>query len=267
MNVAFSPRCYAVGVLSFLLIFLVSTQALASDVAVQKSTPSVRIVTENYPPYQFSTNDGSISGVRTEFVKAVLMDSKLSHQLSVLPWARAYKTTLETPNTCLFSVIYNKERDDKFIWVDSIGEVQGGFFTTELRRKTLELTTLNDLHKYTIAVPRDGISQLILEIKGFSTERELVLVNDWQTAIDMVVKGRVDLMVTNELVISYQLEQLNQPKKALKKVFTIKEFKSNHHYLACNKQTDAEIIQRLRQSISKLKDTNLQQLLREKWLN
>lgn len=256
---------------SLLLLFRVTLlvcAAIAFPVtAIPDSKAHITIVTENYPPYQFDTANGDISGVRTEFVRAVLEHSSLPYQLILLPWARAYKNTLEQENTCLFSIIYSKPREDKFIWVDSIGEVQGGFFTTQQRSKQLQLNDLSDLHNYTIAVPRDGIAQLILEGKGFSKHKELILVNDWQSAIDMVVKGRVDLMVTNELVISYQLEQLAKPKRALKKVFTIDEFQSNHHFLACNKNTRPEVIEALRHSIAALKQTDLQQQLRNKWLN
>lgn len=249
----------------YFIIFMMGWSFVAK--AIPDSGPAVTIVTENYPPYQFGTSDNDISGIRTEFVQAVLKSTSLNYQLKMLPWARAYKTTLEKPNTCLFSIIYNKERDDKFVWIDTIGSVQGGFFTTQQRSKALHIDKLSDLHDYTISVPRDGVAQLILESKGFSKDKELVLVNDWQLAIDMVVKGRVDFMVTNELVISYQLEQMHRPKRALTKVFTIKEFQSNHHYLACNLGTAPSVVKELRQAIRRIKKTNLQQLLREKWLN
>lgn len=249
-----------------LLVTLVVCFPLSVN-AIPDSLSPLSIVTENYPPYQFVTEKGDITGVRTEFIQAVFDSSPLRYRLTMLPWARAYKMTLETPNTCLFSIIYTKERDPQFIWVDTIGEVQGGFFTTAERSKQLSLSSLNDLHQYTIAVPRDGVGQLILESKGFMVNKELVLVNDWQLAIDMVVKGRVDFMVTNELVISYQLEQLQKPKRALKKVFTIPEFEDNFHYLACNKQTAPKNIAALRKAITKLKKTEMQKLLRDKWLN
>lgn len=254
---------------SFMLYLLITFMVCfpLSVKAIPDSLTPLSIVTENYPPYQFVTEDGEFSGVRSEFIQAVFDHSPLRYRLTMLPWARAYKTTLETPNTCLFSIIYTKERESQFIWVDTIGEVQGGFFTTAERSKQLSLSSLSDLHQYTIAVPRDGVGQLILESKGFTVNKELVLVNDWQLAIDMVVKGRVDFMVTNELVISYQLEQMNKPKRALKKVFTIPEFQDNFHYLACNKQTLPKNIAAMRESIKKLKKTNLQKTLRDKWLN
>lgn len=71
------------------------------------------------PPYQFM-KDGKAGGFATELLMAACGRAKLSCEVRIAPWARAYATVSTTPNTVLFSVVRRPDREREFVWLSPI---------------------------------------------------------------------------------------------------------------------------------------------------
>jgi hypothetical protein len=62
----------------------------------------LNLVTEEYPPYNFSAPDGSATGVSTAIVRELMQGLGIDYRITVMPWARAIALARIEPNTCVF---------------------------------------------------------------------------------------------------------------------------------------------------------------------
>jgi polar amino acid transport system substrate-binding protein len=118
---------------------------------VSSSIAKQLVVTEILPPYQLYTENNVLTGFSVEVMAALFRITKDDIDLQVLPWARAYKTALNQPNTLIFSLSRSSSRENLFIW--------GGKLTTEevyawgLKEKfKTPLTNIEQLKKYKMAI-------------------------------------------------------------------------------------------------------------------
>lgn len=71
--------------------------------SVCQAADNVLIVTEELPPYNF-TDQGTLTGLSTEVVQAVLHQLDLNARFQVMPWARAYELAQSAPNVLIYSI-------------------------------------------------------------------------------------------------------------------------------------------------------------------
>jgi polar amino acid transport system substrate-binding protein len=91
----------------FLFIFFFSFNPMAHTAQI----PTLRYITEESPPDNF-TEKGGLKGVSTEVLHEIWKLMGVAKQpVEVLPWARAYREAQDIPNTVLFSIIRNTERE------------------------------------------------------------------------------------------------------------------------------------------------------------
>lgn len=64
-------------------------------------------ITEAYPPYNFS-DDNILRGIAVDLLVIASQNTEQPvqrGQIRLMPWARAYRTTLDTPNSVLFPLL------------------------------------------------------------------------------------------------------------------------------------------------------------------
>lgn len=207
---------------------LVAQPALAAD---------IRLVTEEYPPFNMTYN-GKITGLATELVEATFQKAGISYSLELLPWARAYSMAETTPGTCVYSTTETPERKDKFLWVGPLvsndwvlmGRAEGG----------PSVSKLEDAKSHTIGGYNGDAIAVFLEQQGYKVE--LSPRDDLNPA--KLANGRIDFWATGSESGPYLAQQMGV--KGLK---TVTSFKSTVMSLACNKGTDPAIIAKLRTSL------------------
>jgi len=75
------------------------------------------VVTEEFPPYNFTTQDGQRTGACTEIIRLTLAEAGLDPEVQVLPWARAYDTAMNNPGVLIYTILRTKKREDSFYWI------------------------------------------------------------------------------------------------------------------------------------------------------
>ena len=80
---------------------------------------SLRIVTEDFPPYNFQVGNEA-RGLSSEVVQAVLKQINRQAEFEFYPWARAYEIAQNEKNNLIFSIARIPEREALFNWVGSI---------------------------------------------------------------------------------------------------------------------------------------------------
>ena len=178
---------------------------------------SIHIVTEILPPWQ-TLHDEQLGGIATQVVKATLEEVDIDYDIMIYPWARAYKLALEEENVLIYSIVRTQAREPLFHWVGVIGRIQEHFYK-DAGRHDIQVQVLEDARKYTIITPRQDFRHQFAEKHGFN----IYLVNNQMQALKMLLSGRGDLVLDDELTLSYELGQLNLNPDKIQKVLFVPE--------------------------------------------
>ena len=218
----------------------------ADSYATQK-LEQVTVLTEEWKPFNFEF-DNKIRGISTDLVVLALDASKLSYELKLQPWQRAYHTTLNKPNTFLFTTNRTPSRENLFKWIGPL-IIQDMTYFTLSERDDVVVTTLSKLKNYKLGAARGGSVHNYLKEQGFAVGKELETYTTELQAVRMLESGRVD-MIPGSSITRYSLEKLLKKGK-LKKVYTLRV---GEYYIAANLETPDKIVSRMQQELDKLID-------------
>ena len=206
------------------------------------------VVTELSPPNQTLVN-GEVNGIVTESVRGLFDAAKLTPDIRMYPWARAYKVASEIKNTFIYSLARTTEREDEFYWIAPVGKFYMGFITLS-ERLDISVEKLEQAKRYKIAMQRNDFSTQTLLKYGF----EVVLTSDIQKSYDLLLAKKVDLIVDDPLYMQQMSDYLGLKKGHLNFIYKIDELTVDA-YLAANKQTDPHLIKALRAAFMSVKQT------------
>ncbi len=227
---------------SLLLLLLYST-------AFAQSLNETVFITEHLPPYNYLENK-KIQGISVDILREALaaVGIKLNESaLHIYPWARGYKTVLQTPNTCLFSTARNNFREKHFKWVGPIIEATYSFYS---QNKNIKADSIKDLEKYYITTSRQGIGDHILQKNKFP-KNKIDLSNDTLTMVKKLIKGRIDIILENENVLRYTVKKEGMDWSKFINIYTEN---LTELYFAFNKQTPDHIIKQLQKGIDIIRE-------------
>lgn len=149
----------------------------------------LRIITEDYPPYNFADERGNITGQSTEIVRSLMSKTGNDSSIELMSWSKGYEIVQSQPNTMIYSIGRMPFREEMFKWVGPIGFVDHWFYAR--RGSNITISSLDDARKVkSIAVYKDDANQLFLLEKGFANLN--VSENDVQ-CIKKLMDGKVDL--------------------------------------------------------------------------
>lgn len=234
-----------------ILLVLLPLAAMANE---------IKIVTEEFPPYDFRGKDGRVEGFATEVIKEVLSDLEVSAQVDILPWARAFKMASENPNTMLFSVVRTEERERLFYWVGVVCEVRSFLYKLK-SRKDIVAEKLSDLENYRIGVVRGWAGQKYLLKNNFSLLEEVA---DSDQNILKLISGRVDLIEDYEANTIFRIKKLGFDPNLVEKVYFNKEI-SGPLYAVFNTETPVDTVDRFKRAFALVHKDGRYAAIRAKW--
>lgn len=219
---------------TLLLTLCLSLAPLSSVLA-----DSLHFVTEEYAPFNYS-KDGKITGISVDQMEKVAKAAGIDYTLEIMPWARAFAMAENQPNTCVFTTGYNRERAERFVWVNPLlkdqmvlVKRQGGAHNGLTLAKALELK---------VGAQRGDFAVEALAILGF---KDIDLAADVDITLGKLLSGRIDLMPTS----------IKTYKKLLKDGVPVEKamlMDGQIYGLACNKQTPQDLIKGLQAELDKL---------------
>jgi polar amino acid transport system substrate-binding protein len=212
--------------------------------------PHIEVVTEHLPPFQIDTPT-EILGFATEIVSTALSSSPYTFNISIYPWAQSYNMALNKKNTCIYSIARTPERENKFLWVNTIAERNVSLIG--LTERNLNITSFEDAKKFMTAVIRDDVTHQLLVSKGFKEGINLFVVNNTHSLLTLLAKREsIDLILADGFTINYRAQFNNLDPKIFEKVYQLNA-KPLEYYFACNIKTQPEVIKQLRHSINQMK--------------
>ncbi len=198
------------------------------------------LLTENLVPFNMAVNGGNyakndgISGISTDTVRAACERAQIECQLILrFPWDRVYQQALSEPGYGVFSTARTPEREDKFKW-----------------------NSLEDAARYRIGgYKNDAISQHLVD-RGLQVQLAL---RDNEN-VDKLASGQIDLWVTADPSGRYVAQR-----EGLKEVKVVQRFHTAELFLALNKDTPDELVQKLQTAVDALRSEGLLKQIRERY--
>ena len=197
----------------------------------------ITLVTEDLWPLNY-LEAGELKGTAPPVVFKLLAKAGLDYELRVLPWARAYKIAKEQPNVVIFSMHRTPARETKFRWIGLVAKPD----KVSLFRRTsrpLTITTLNDARTYSVAAKIGDRNYEYLVEQGFDKVHP---VSTTSQCIQMLMRGRIDLIIGHEQIIRHYMAQLSLSADDIKPVLSLP---TDALFVAASLQTSPALYQRL----------------------
>jgi ABC-type amino acid transport substrate-binding protein len=213
--------------LAVLLTGVFVLTACAAPVPAEK----IRILAEDYAPFNYVDAQGNVVGSSTDTVKAITSNLGLKVPIEVMPWAQAYDLTLNNPGTALFSTARSSERERLFMWVGPIGSYENWLYTKKgsgVRVSSLAEAKAVDK----IAVVRNEAGQLKLAEQGFIN---FVFTDTSADGLKLLMAGNADLWLGTREGIDVVAKKAGVSVDDLEPVVFVLR---SDLYLAFNKNTD-----------------------------
>lgn len=218
--------------------------ALSAGTAHAQSLRNTFFITETLPPYNYAKN-GTLKGISVSILKEALnaVGVQLSKKnIALYPWARGFKTTLKTPNTCLFSTARNEARENQFKWAGPMTNATQTFVSLNSTETT---NNIAEIKKHRVSTHRQGIGHYILKENGFS-ESNIDLSPSTRAMFEKLRRKRVKFILENEYVISHYINEIDMDWSALKKHYVVD---IGELYFAFNKDTEDHVVAKLQKGI------------------
>jgi len=236
--------------LIFLSLILTTAECLAEH------HRHVQVVTELSPPHQ-TLVAGGVDGYSTQLVKAILQQAGVTGSIEIYPWARAYKMALQQPDILIYNMARTAEREQLFQWIGPVAAYRLGFVKLT-HRHDIQLNSLADAQDYSIAVQRHDLAETFLKKHGFSQPDQLVLAADITESWQLLLNGKVDLIIDDPMALVAMAEYFNIKSEYVEFEFAIKLLQQQT-YLAANKAMSVEMISDLQQAHRKVAESALYQ--------
>jgi len=216
------------------------------------------LYTEEYPPINFS-REGKAAGLSTEVVEEILRRTGTRAPITVVPWARGYRSALEEPNVGLFVAMRTPEREPLFKWVGPVTTPRTSFYSR--RGAALKVASLEDARKVeVIAVPREWFSHQVLRALGFNN---LDFGAAYKLLVRMALTGRAPLMVADNQTLPAQLAQVDATMAEVDRHYT---FMKTSSYIAFSRGTPDATVRQWQKALNEMKRDGAFARIYARWL-
>ncbi|MFF7708957.1 transporter substrate-binding domain-containing protein [Pseudomonas sp. NPDC007930] len=246
-----------------LLFSAVATWLLCLGPAAAQNAP-IQVVTEELPPYNMTEN-GQVTGMCTELVRAVLKEAGLDGQVQVMPWARAYDMALHVDNVLIYSMSRTPDREKLFQWVGPLLPVRWYLYT--LASHPLNLTTLEDAQALQVATVNQDSGEQFLQSHGFEIGRNLQSSSRYALDYEKLKSGHVDLWISDELNAYYIVRQAgDEPGRVLMPALALPQLGQDTFSIAMSRGTAPQTVEQLRKALARLHQNGTYDAILKKWM-
>ena len=178
-----------VGDMKRLCFALIAGILLITACITPTQPAKLRILTEEYPPFNYTDAGGNLVGSSTEAVKGIINKLGENITIEVLPWAKAYETVTLEPDTALYSMARTAERENQFMWVGPIGSYENWLYAK--KGSNIRCGSLDEAKAVkSIAVVKDEAGQQKLAQQGCIN---FMYADSTADGLKKLVAGEVDL--------------------------------------------------------------------------
>lgn len=228
-----------------IVLFIVLMFCSAASYALS----DLRYYTEEYPPYNFTSN-GKINGIAVDMLlqASQLVESEVDlKSIKLYPWPRDYRIVRSTPNTVLFSTARITHREPLFKWAGPIGETRIVVLAKKINN--IEITQPSDITNYSLGVVLDDIGEQLAMKAGVPLER-MDHANTAVPLVKMLYYDRVQLIAYEEQVVLWSIEKAGLDIDEFEVVGVLETV---NLYYAFNLETSDVYVEKMQRGIDLLK--------------
>lgn len=219
-------------------------------------SPIIYGADESSPPLRFVDNETQqFKGVVIDYLSSLSL--QLGGEIKFVPfvWSDALKQ-LADGKTDLADMFMSTERSKKYIYSIPIYKLKGSFIQADTSKP---IKDINDLSGKRVALAKGDYAEDFLREKQLDVQ--FVYVNNVVEGISAVYSGKADVLVGDEPVLAYYLDQFPQNYALYLSKFPLYE---ENVVLATNKK-NTELIQIINKGVLHLEKSNAVDKIQEKW--
>ncbi|WDE05229.1 transporter substrate-binding domain-containing protein [Thalassomonas viridans] len=235
-------------------IFILSWLLACASLGARADELSLRVVTENFPPYNYQTDKGELAGVMNHIVQELLKRLESKQNIEVLPWARAYKIALTEPNTLIYSILKTPPREEKFHWLLSFLSLDINMYALP-RAHRGQISQFREVQQQSIGIMRSSSHENYIR-QHFTPHNNKIITNiSYLHLYQMHQRQRLDLLVAPRRLIDY-LNQSEQtpPETRPKAIFKLPFPYQKKLYIALSKNSPAATVTRVKKALISMRD-------------
>lgn len=193
------------------------------------------------PPYQFMKN-GKATGFATELLMAGCERARLSCEVRIVPWARAYAQAAAMPNTVLFSIVRRPDRERDFIWLSPVMTESVWAFG---RIDSPSVSAVSQLKTRRVGVVNGGSAAKFLRDAGIP-DSAMDKANSIEANLRKLGARRIDYVIDTEIGLEAEKAKFNIPFDTAKvlKLYDITT------YFAMNSRSAPAVVNALRDALT-----------------
>lgn len=221
------------------------------------------VLSEEFPPFQYTQDTGRVSGFGIELVTRIFRDAGIGmagNKVHIHPWSRTFLMLKTTGNAAAFMTVKNPQRTPMFKWVGPLAPRAMWLFKLR-ERKDITIKTLEQAKAYKVGGYRSAQTDYLIEL-GFP---RIQIVDHEAQNLVLLMAGRVDLVPSLELTMAARLKRMGKSYCDVKK--TILFDGRFDYYLAINPRIPDAVVARLQQSLDRLKQNQTYDQLMQRYLN
>lgn len=213
---------------------------------VQANELTLQVVTEEWPPFNYTNPQGEIVGRSTEVVKSVLAQANIDYTLHSYPWMRALHLAKTQPNVMIYSIYKNTERENWFQWVCPLIPAVKIYVYRLRSRPDVKMNNIGEATHYKTGSNKNDSSHKYLLKHGFVAGMNLDLTNDSAATIRKFVAGRLDFLMQTEYSMITQLDSIGMEYNEVEKLFAVREHEFGAPCLAFSLDTPKAVVEQVR---------------------
>jgi polar amino acid transport system substrate-binding protein len=156
---------------------------------VPAAETKIRVLSEEYPPFNYTDGKGNFTGTSTEVVKSVMSKLGVNIPIEVMTWDKSYDVVQKEPGAALFSMARSPEREHLFMWVGPIGSYENWLYAK--KGSSVKVSSLEEARAVRkIAAVKDEAGQIKLAQQGFINFEITATTPD---GVKKLMSGDVDL--------------------------------------------------------------------------
>jgi len=250
----------AMGILVIIFVCMagcVSQQAVHTPPATGETAP-IRVITEEFPPYNYAGPDGNVTGQSTEVVNEVMRRNGLSYPIEILPLDTGLADTRAAPYTAIYSLAVTPERRDNFTWVGPIGTYTITLFARN--GSGLQIRNIDDIRS---AGPV-GVVKGDQRVEVLQENRVTNLsycTNDTQ-CLKRLAEGEIPLWLGSKEGVAYNLALAGVSPDAIIPVYTLQQ---TELFIAFNKDTPENVTDSWQQALDSMYQDGTFSQIMDRW--
>ncbi|MDI2595334.1 transporter substrate-binding domain-containing protein [Pseudomonas sp. N3-W] len=231
---------------------------LLSLLAFNSFASELRMLTDNHPPLHFQQGN-ELVGFGVDVVRALAQQTGDTVQLQQVPLLRALHMASTEADTAVFTVLRNRERDERYQWVGPLLEVETALYAAD--NKQPPVSNLQQAESQgRIVVPRKWLAYDYLQKQGFNN---LYGVETPEQMMRLLSLGRADFVVSDTLsYAALAREEGLSPSQLHYQMPLMKQ----GTYIAFSPRTDVAQVARWQQALEEMSKDGRLEKIRERWL-